>query len=64
MTRVDNVQRRIRVDAARKLIYEKNSQVKNAAAGSEIGGWRSLLLHLLRILDSTDEQLLAELDRR
>jgi hypothetical protein len=30
----------------------------------EIGGWRSLLLHLLRILESMDEQLLAELDRR
>jgi hypothetical protein len=30
----------------------------------EIGGWRTLLIHLLRILQSLDEKLLAELDRR
>jgi hypothetical protein len=34
MARVDDVQRRIRVDAARKLIYEKNSQVNSAAVES------------------------------
>ena len=30
----------------------------------ESGGWRALLIHLLRILQSVDERLLAELDRR
>ena len=30
----------------------------------EIGGWKSLLLHLFRILESIDQQLLTELDKR
>jgi hypothetical protein len=30
----------------------------------EIGGWKSLFIHLLRILESYDEGLLTELDRR
>lgn len=30
----------------------------------EIGVGRALFIHLLRILESIDEQLLAELDRR
>jgi hypothetical protein len=30
----------------------------------EIGGWRALLIHLLRILDCHDASLLIELDRR
>ena len=30
----------------------------------ELGGWRAILIHLLRILDSWDGNLLMELDRR
>jgi hypothetical protein len=30
----------------------------------ETGGWRSLFIHLLRILESVDKSLLMELDRR
>jgi hypothetical protein len=30
----------------------------------EIGGWRALFIHLLRILESVDELLLVELDKR
>jgi hypothetical protein len=30
----------------------------------EIGGWKALLIHLLRMLQSVDDQLLVELDRR
>jgi hypothetical protein len=30
----------------------------------ELGGWRALLIHLLRILDLLDGNLLMELDRR
>jgi hypothetical protein len=30
----------------------------------EIGGWRALFVHLLRILQSIDERLIVELDRR
>jgi len=30
----------------------------------EIGVWKALFLHLLRILGSLDESLLVELDRR
>ena len=30
----------------------------------EIGVWKSLFVHLLRILQSVDEKLLDELDRR
>lgn len=30
----------------------------------ELGVWRAIFLHLLRILQSVDEQLLSELDRR
>ena len=30
----------------------------------ELGDWRSLFIHLLRILDSVDGNLLVELDRR
>jgi hypothetical protein len=30
----------------------------------ELGTWRSLFIHLLRILQSVDEQLLIELDHR
>ncbi len=30
----------------------------------EIGGWRTLFIHLLRILQSIDERLINELDRR
>ena len=30
----------------------------------ELGEWRSLFIHLLRILDAADKNLLVELDRR
>jgi hypothetical protein len=30
----------------------------------EIGVWKALLIHLLRMLQSVDDQLLVELDRR
>jgi hypothetical protein len=30
----------------------------------ELGEWRTLFIHLLRILDAADKNLLAELDRR
>jgi hypothetical protein len=30
----------------------------------ELGVWRALLMHLLRILEFVDEHLLHELDRR
>ena len=30
----------------------------------EMGGWRSLFIHLLRILESVDKSLLMELDCR
>lgn len=30
----------------------------------ELGGWRAIFIHLLRMLESLDEQLLLELDRR
>jgi hypothetical protein len=30
----------------------------------EIGGWRAIFMHLLRILDSVDANLSIELDRR
>ena len=30
----------------------------------ELGGWRALFIHLLRILDSIDSNLLTEVDRR
>jgi hypothetical protein len=30
----------------------------------ELGDWRSLFVHLLRILDAADKNLLMELDRR
>jgi hypothetical protein len=30
----------------------------------ELGGWRALFIHLLRILESIDDRLLVELDRR
>jgi hypothetical protein len=30
----------------------------------ELGGWRALFIHLLRILDSIDPNLLTEVDRR
>jgi len=30
----------------------------------ELGVWRAIFIHLLRILQSVDEQLLVELDRR
>lgn len=30
----------------------------------ELGIWRALFIHLLRILQSIDEQLIVELDRR
>lgn len=30
----------------------------------ELGDWRALFIHLLRILDAVDANLLIELDRR
>jgi hypothetical protein len=30
----------------------------------ELGDWRALFIHLLRILDAVDSKLLIELDRR
>ena len=30
----------------------------------ELGGWRAIFLQLLRMLQSLDDQLLVELDRR
>lgn len=30
----------------------------------ELGGWKALFIHLLRMLESLDESLLIELDRR
>jgi hypothetical protein len=30
----------------------------------ELGDWRALFIHLLRILDAVDANLLLELDRR
>jgi hypothetical protein len=30
----------------------------------ELGEWRMLFIHLLRILDAADKNLLVELDRR
>ena len=30
----------------------------------ELGNWKALLIHLLRILATVDERLLHELDRR
>jgi hypothetical protein len=30
----------------------------------ELGEWRSLFIHLLRMLDSVDSKLLMDLDRR
>jgi hypothetical protein len=30
----------------------------------ELGEWRSLFIHLLRILDAVDGKLLMDLDRR
>jgi hypothetical protein len=30
----------------------------------ELGGWRALFIHILRILDSVDAKLLTEVDRR
>jgi hypothetical protein len=30
----------------------------------ELGTWRAIFIHLLRILDSVDSKLLMELDRR
>ena len=30
----------------------------------EIGGWKALLIHLLCMLQSVDDQLLVELDRQ
>jgi hypothetical protein len=30
----------------------------------ELGGWKALFIHLLRILQSIDERLIVELDRR
>jgi len=30
----------------------------------ELGGWRAIFIHLLRILDSVDPRLVVELDRR
>jgi hypothetical protein len=30
----------------------------------ELGGWRALFIHLLRILDTSDGNLLMELDHR
>jgi len=30
----------------------------------ELGGWKALFIHLIRILESIDEGLVTELDRR
>lgn len=30
----------------------------------ELGGWKAIFVHLLRMLQSVDETLLVELDRR
>lgn len=117
LARVDNLQRRNVVDAARRVIYDKNFQVNSTGVENilqatslvptavccayssknnninksqnafsdrllsvgfnffsmllpdvmheiEIGGWRALFIHLLRILESVDGRLLVELDRR
>jgi hypothetical protein len=32
--------------------------------GFELGSWRALFIHILRILDSVDKKLLTEVDRR
>jgi hypothetical protein len=120
MARVDNDQRRYSVNAARRVIYEKNFLVNSSGVENilretslvptavscvqlfnserifivkiqqnafsdrlfsvgfnffsmllpdvmhevEIGGWKALFIHLLRILQSIDQRLLVELDRR
>lgn len=30
----------------------------------ELGGWKAVFIHLLRILESIDERLLSEVDKR
>ncbi|KAH7916892.1 hypothetical protein BV22DRAFT_997067, partial [Leucogyrophana mollusca] len=101
LARTDNQERREKIDAARKLIYESNyavdtdqvermlkpeSLVPTANAFSdrlgvfgfdlfrmlvvdllhefELGVWKAIFIHLLRILDSLKDSAIHELDRR
>ncbi|KAI0055213.1 hypothetical protein BV25DRAFT_1815943, partial [Artomyces pyxidatus] len=99
--RTDDPQRQEKVEAARRLIYERNLQVASDAVEAwlkeeslvpnqnafserlaplgfdmfamfavdlmhewELGVGRAIFVHLLRILDTLDDALLVELDRR
>jgi hypothetical protein len=117
LTRVDDIDRRSRLDAARKAIYERNNTVDGTAVENllkedslvpaavsiyiymagvdaylcqnafsdklsplgfnmfrmlvvdllhelEIGVWKAVFIHLLRLLDCLDTKLKHELDRR